>query len=169
MALWALAKQYGKDVAYSGPLFKTMKVSGNKAILSFEYAEDGLMTPENAPVKGLSGCGSRPAFLSGGGCDKRQPAGSFRSAGGGAGCVRYGFCNFFRVNLYNQSGLPAVPFRTDTWEQGSYARWFADSEMMRFPQAYRLDHGKRLFFGYARSGLLRHVADVEGNGRTSLL
>ena len=51
MALWALAKQYGKDVAYSGPLFKTMKVSGNKAVLSFEYAEDGLMTPENAPVK----------------------------------------------------------------------------------------------------------------------
>lgn len=64
--------------------------------------------------------------------------------------VRYGFCNFFRVNLYNKSGLPAVPFRTDTWEQGSYARWFADSEMMRFPQAYRLDHGKRLFFGYAQ-------------------
>ena len=51
MALWALAKQYGKDVAYSGPLFKTMKVSGNKAVLSFEYAEDGLVTPENAPVK----------------------------------------------------------------------------------------------------------------------
>ena len=28
MALWALAKQYDKNVAYSGPLFKSMKVSG---------------------------------------------------------------------------------------------------------------------------------------------
>ena len=25
LAAWALAKQYGKDVTYSGPLFKTMK------------------------------------------------------------------------------------------------------------------------------------------------
>ena len=32
----------------------------------------------------------------------------------------------------------------------SYARRFADSEMARFPQAYQLDHGKRLFFGYAQ-------------------
>ena len=35
-------------------------------------------------------------------------------------------------------------------DTGSYARWFADSEMHRFPQAYQLDHGKRLFFGYAQ-------------------
>jgi Predicted unsaturated glucuronyl hydrolase involved in regulation of bacterial surface properties, and related proteins len=31
-----------------------------------------------------------------------------------------------------------------------YARKFADSEMKRFPQAYQLDHGKRLFFGYSQ-------------------
>ena len=150
MALWALAKQYGKDVAYSGPLFKTMKVSGNKAVLSFEYAEDGLMTPENAPVKGflVEGADRRfypaVAVIKGSRLEVSAPQVAEPVA------VRYGFCNFFRVNLYNKSGLPAVPFRTDTWEQGSYARWFADSEMMRFPQAYRLDHGKRLFFGYAQ-------------------
>ncbi len=32
----------------------------------------------------------------------------------------------------------------------SYSRWFADSEMKRFPKAYQLDHGKRLFFGYSQ-------------------
>lgn len=32
----------------------------------------------------------------------------------------------------------------------SYAERFADSEMQRFPKAYQLDHGKRLFFGYAQ-------------------
>ena len=150
MALWALAKQYGKDVVYSGPLFKTMKVSGNKAVLSFEYAEDGLMTPENAPVKGFLVAGADRRFypavavIKGSRLEVSAPQVAEPVA------VRYGFCNFFRVNLYNKSGLPAVPFRTDTWEQGSYARWFADSEMMRFPQAYRLDHGKRLFFGYAQ-------------------
>lgn len=28
--------------------------------------------------------------------------------------------------------------------------WFADSEMKRFPKAWQLDHGKRLYFGYAQ-------------------
>lgn len=32
----------------------------------------------------------------------------------------------------------------------SYACRFADSEMHRFPEAWQLDHGKRLFFGYAQ-------------------
>ena len=32
----------------------------------------------------------------------------------------------------------------------TYARRFADSEMKRFPEAWQLDHGKRLFFGYAQ-------------------
>lgn len=64
--------------------------------------------------------------------------------------VRYGYGNFFRVNLYNKAGLPAVPFRTDHFAPDTYARWFADSEMRRFPKAYQLDHGRRLFFGYAQ-------------------
>lgn len=35
-------------------------------------------------------------------------------------------------------------------DAATYARRFADSEMTRFPQAYQLDHGKRLFFGYSQ-------------------
>lgn len=31
-----------------------------------------------------------------------------------------------------------------------YAVRFAESEMVRFPQAWQLDHGKRLFFGYSQ-------------------
>ena len=31
-----------------------------------------------------------------------------------------------------------------------YALRFANSEMKRFPEAWQLDHGKRLFFGYAQ-------------------
>lgn len=55
----------------------------------------------------------------------------------------------FGRRLHKELNVP-VGMIQSTWEQGSYARWFADSEMMRFPQAYRLDHGKRLFFGYAQ-------------------
>mgnify|MGYP000027946837 FL=1 len=150
LAAWALAKQYGKDVTYSGPLFKTMKVEGNKAVLSFDYADDGLMTPDNKPVKGFIVAGEdrrfypATALIRGGKLEVSAPQVSVPVA------VRYAYCNFFRVNLYNKAGFPATPFRTDTWEPDSYARWFADSEMVRFPKAYQLDHGKRLFFGYAQ-------------------
>ena len=94
MALWALAKQYGKDVVYSGPLFKTMKVSGNKAVLSFEYAEDGLMTPEDAPVKGFLVAGADRRFypavavIKGSRLEVSAPQVAEPVA------VRYGFCNF---------------------------------------------------------------------------
>ena len=29
--------------------------------------------------------------------------------------VRYGWADNPEVNLYNREGLPAAPFRTDTW------------------------------------------------------
>ncbi len=35
-------------------------------------------------------------------------------------------------------------------QEKTYSQWFADSEMTRFPEAWQLDHGKRLFFGYAQ-------------------
>lgn len=35
-------------------------------------------------------------------------------------------------------------------KKAPYAKKFADSEMHRFPKAYQLDHGKRLYFGYSQ-------------------
>lgn len=46
--------------------------------------------------------------------------------------------------------LPTVPTTLPGISSDSYARRFADSEMLRFPKAYQLDHGKRLFFGYSQ-------------------
>ena len=48
------------------------------------------------------------------------------------------------VLLCAASGILAQSF------EGSYARRFADSEMARFPEAWQLDHGKRLYFGYSQ-------------------
>ena len=46
--------------------------------------------------------------------------------------------------------LPTVPTPLPGISSDSYAQRFADSEMLRFPKAYQLDHGKRLFFGYSQ-------------------
>lgn len=54
LAAWALAKQYGRKVTYSGPVYKKMKISGNKVVLNFDYTDGGLKTFDGGDVKGFS-------------------------------------------------------------------------------------------------------------------
>lgn len=49
LALWALAKDYGrKDLVYSGPLYKSMTVEGNKIRIAFDHVGGGLTTRDGA-------------------------------------------------------------------------------------------------------------------------
>ena len=49
LAQWALAKDYGKDIVYSGPLYKSMKVEGQKIRITFAHA-DGLKSRDGKPL-----------------------------------------------------------------------------------------------------------------------
>lgn len=53
MARWALAKQYGKDVAYTGPIYSGYKVEGGKVVVSFEKESlfGGLMVANKGMAK----------------------------------------------------------------------------------------------------------------------
>ena len=51
LALWALAKDYGKQVAFSGPLYNGMTVKGSEAIISFEHVGKGLMVGEKTGIE----------------------------------------------------------------------------------------------------------------------
>lgn len=42
------------------------------------------------------------------------------------------------------------PIKKGALPENSTAQRFADSEMKRFPEAWQLDHGKRLYFGYSQ-------------------
>ena len=46
LALWALAKDYGRsDLQYSGPLLKSVEYRGKTAVLSFDHVAGGLSNP----------------------------------------------------------------------------------------------------------------------------
>ena len=150
MALWALAKQYDRPVACSGPVYKSLRTEGDKAILSFDHAEGGLHTPGGEPVSALLIAGADRRFYPATATIRGSELVVSAQQVPEPLAVRFGWSNYFHANLFNEAGLPAVPFRTDDWDEGSMARWMADSEMARFPQAYQLDHGRRLFFGYAQ-------------------
>jgi sialate O-acetylesterase len=114
LALWALAKDYGKtDVVCSGPIYKSMMVEGDKIRLSFEYTGTGLKTRDDKEISHLTIAGADKKFVEAKGviegntlvvsCDTvKKPV-----------AVRYGWSNLAEPNLANKEGLPASSFRTD--------------------------------------------------------
>lgn len=112
LALAAEKIAYGREVVYSGPVFKSMSVEGNKAVLTFDHAGGGLEarggTLQGFAIRGEGGAWRRgdaaiegdKIFVTAAGVDK--PA-----------AVRYGWADNPTVTLFNREGLPVVPFRTD--------------------------------------------------------
>ena len=111
LALAARALAYGEKMEYSGPLFKELKITGNRAILSFTHVGGGLVA-EGGALKGFTISGADQKFVAADavimgdtvvvtGKDLADPT-----------AVRYGWANVPDVNLCNRAGLPATPFRT---------------------------------------------------------
>ena len=116
LALWALAKDYGKkDLVYSGPLYKGVTFDGAKAVVSFEHADGGLKSRNAEPLSHFQIAGEDKKFVPA----KAEIAGNtvVVSAEGVAKpvAVRYGWSHDAEPNLANKAGLPASPFRTDDW------------------------------------------------------
>ncbi|MEI7837484.1 MAG: sialate O-acetylesterase [Planctomycetota bacterium] len=115
LALWAMAKTYGrKDVVYSGPMYKAMKVLGNRTILTFDYA-DGLKSRDGQELTEFQVAGADKKFvpakavIQGGKVVVTAPGVTKPAA------VRFGWHKTTNPNLCNGAGLPASPFRTDAW------------------------------------------------------
>ena len=115
LALWALAKVYGKAIPYSGPLPDGYKIKGNKIILSFQHTDGGLVA-KDGELKGFAIAGE----------DHRWVAGKARTEGNkvivsspeveSPKALRYAWAANPDCNLFNGAGLPASPFRTDNWK-----------------------------------------------------
>jgi sialate O-acetylesterase len=118
LALIALAKTYGKKIVYSGPVFKTMKIDKNQAVLTFTSTDGGLVAKDGT-LQGFTIAGSDQKFywanavISGGkiivsSADVTNPV-----------AIRYGWATNPQGNLYNGAGLPASPFKTDDWKDST--------------------------------------------------
>lgn len=118
LAAVALNKTYGKENVYSGPQYQSMKVDGNKVVLSFNKTGGDLYTKDlYGYLKGFEAAAAdkrfyyAKAFIEGDHvvifCDSvPQPV-----------AVHYAWADYpGDANLYNKQGFPAEPFRTDTWK-----------------------------------------------------
>jgi len=114
LALCALAKHYGKNVVYSGPTLESAERLPGSVRLHFAHTDGGLV------VKG-----DKLGEFSIAGDDRRWVWADARIDGDTVVVsspvvpnptqVRYAWQSNPVAALFNGAGLPAAPFRTDTW------------------------------------------------------
>ena len=114
LALVAEAKTYHMKVEFSGPVYRSMKIEGGSIRLTFDHSEGGL-TAQDGPLVGFAIAGDDHKWVW---ADAKIDGNTVVVSSSQVPhpvAVRYSWATFFNSNLYNQAGLPAFPFRTDTW------------------------------------------------------
>ncbi len=114
LALAARALANGEKVEYSGPLFESMITSGERAILRFKHTGEGLEA-RGETLTGFTVAGEDKKFHNAEARIEGDTVIVSSSAVSAPVAVRFGWANYPVVNLWNKNGLPASPFRTDTF------------------------------------------------------
>ncbi|HYC85913.1 MAG TPA: sialate O-acetylesterase, partial [Chryseosolibacter sp.] len=116
LALAALKVAYGKDIVYSGPVYKSMEKSGDKIIVSFTNAGGGLTVKDKyGYIRGFAIAGADEKFYWAQAYIDGDKVVVYSPEVKNPVAVRYAWGNNPDANLYNREGLPASPFRTDSW------------------------------------------------------
>jgi sialate O-acetylesterase len=116
LALWALNKNYQIDIPFSGPLYKSCEILGDKIFIRFDHIYNGLSASGHSKLTGFAIAGDDKMFhwadatISGNSVivsckDVVNPV-----------AVRYAWSSNPECNLVNSANLPASPFRTDDWD-----------------------------------------------------
>jgi sialate O-acetylesterase len=123
LALAALKLAYGEDLAYSGPIFEKAEFAGGAATLHFAHTVDGLRTKGDERLSldpnklvGFEIAGEDKKFQTAEASIKGNTVVVQSPAVPNPVAVRYAWANVPVANLANSAGLPASPFRTDTWD-----------------------------------------------------
>jgi sialate O-acetylesterase len=112
LALAARAIAYKEPITWSGPVYKSMDRAAEKAVIHFTSTGAGLK-PE-AALKGFTIAGADGKFVPADATVRGNTVEVSSPSVRQPTAVRYGWTNAPEVNLFNQEGLPAVPFRTDS-------------------------------------------------------
>lgn len=113
---WGLAvlnEIYGRKIPAFGPVFESMTVEGGEIRVHFKNAK-GLATTDGMPPKGFYICGEDHSFVPAKACIDGASVVLSSEQVSRPIAVRYAFRNVHTdLNLTNDSGLPAFPFRAE--------------------------------------------------------
>ncbi|HNW60104.1 MAG TPA: sialate O-acetylesterase [bacterium] len=115
LALWALARDYGRKLVCSGPIYKKMTIKKDKIVLSFDYVGSGLRAG-SAGLTGFEIAGADRHFVPAQAVITGKEISVSSPQVPQPAAVRYAWSNLATASLFNLENLPASSFRTDDWE-----------------------------------------------------
>ncbi len=116
LALIADKQVYKQKVIASGPMFKSFSIIGEEIHIRFSNTEDGLKTYDGKEVIGFAIAGDDKQFYWAKAIIKGDNVVVHSNKVSKPVAVRYAWADNPVCNLINSDGLPAVPFRTDSWK-----------------------------------------------------
>lgn len=113
LALWALAKTYGKeDLAFSGPICRSLQIEGDKIRLTFDHVGSGLTSRDGQPLDGFELIDAdRGGFVEAAAQIDGSEILVSASTVDKPVAVRFAWHKLAEPNLMNAEGLPAAPFQ----------------------------------------------------------
>ena len=118
LAMWALAKTYGRNIVYSGPLYRSLKVEGDKIRLYFEHTDGGLLKSRTG-LNGFIISGTNRQFVEAKAVIDEHSVVVWSEKVSEPVSACFGWDNVPMPSLFNVAGLPASPFCTDDWPDRS--------------------------------------------------
>ena len=116
LSLWALAKDYGQKVVYSGPLYKRMKVKKNTIEVNFTQSGSGLASSNNQSLTWFKIAGADKKFYPADAVIIGNKLIVSSKEVVKPVAVRFAWDETATPNFCNKEKLPASPFRTDNWK-----------------------------------------------------
>jgi sialate O-acetylesterase len=122
LQLAALKVAYDKDIVFSGPTYKYCEIKGDKIIIKMDNIGGGLVAKGGA-LKRFAIAGKDKKFVWAKAVIKGSTVIVSSPKVKNPVSVRYAWSNNpDGCNLYNKEGLPAIPFRTDSWKGVTYKK-----------------------------------------------
>ena len=114
MALAAEKLAYGENIIYSGPLYQSSTIDGNKIVISFTNVGSGLITNDAEELNEFTIAGEDKKFVWAKARIEGDKVIVWSDEVKDPKYVRYAWAdNPVNPNLFNKEGLPASPFQTD--------------------------------------------------------
>jgi len=115
LALQAEGRTYGMNVPCDSPSYAGMSIEGSRIRVRFKGVYDGLVAKDSKFVRGFAIAGADKKFVWATAHIQGDSVVVYSRKVKQPVAVRYAWADNPKCNLYNKAGLPADPFRTDTW------------------------------------------------------
>jgi sialate O-acetylesterase len=129
LGLAALKIAYQKDIVADGPVYESIDIKNDSVIVHFKSGTNHLITKDKyGYVRGFAIAGNDKIFHWAKAFVRNNTVVVYSQKVNDPVAVRYAWSdNPGETDLYNNAGLPAVPFRTDDWPLKTSGKKFSEN------------------------------------------